>query len=67
MGLVKVEVPFDGLDCAGCEHESSFGWEAKRDYCALFQEGKASGARCVACVVNELRETGCGEGCECKG
>lgn len=48
MGKVKVEVPFSGSECNGCEWEFD-GDDVQGDFCGLFNELKESMKRCERC------------------
>ena len=57
MGLVKVELPFEGLECNVCMFEENAGSAINSwNYCNLFESEKPSGKRCFACVRNQLSE-----------
>ena len=53
MAFVRVEVPFVGSGCSGCEWEFD-GEDVKGDFCGLFNELKETGVRCMACCRNEI-------------
>ena len=59
MGMVRVELPFEGLDCNDCFMEESTNeydtQGAVHDYCLLFDQMKFKLQRCKRCVENELR------------
>lgn len=48
MAFVRVEVPFVGSGCSGCEWEFD-GEDVKGDFCGLFNELKETGVRCLGC------------------
>ena len=48
MGKVKVDVPFSGSECNGCEWEFD-GDDVQGDFCGLFNELKESRIRCEGC------------------
>lgn len=55
MGYVKVELPFESMDCNACFAEGSthsLDW----NYCELFDQTKFPLQRCMKCVENELTE-----------
>ena len=60
MGFVKVELPFEGLNCNDCiMEESTNDYDAdgaENDYCLMFDQMKFKLQRCKCCVENELRE-----------
>lgn len=56
MGMVRVELPFKGLDCNDCVYEDDANALELSDHCWLFDDFKESKKRCVKCVNAELRE-----------
>ena len=48
MAFVRVDVPFVGSDCNGCEWEFD-GDDVQGDFCGLFNELKETRQRCEGC------------------
>lgn len=56
MGLVKIELPFEGLKCNGCEWEVGACYNISNDFCDLYNQYKGEETRGSKCIENELRE-----------
>jgi len=54
MGQVKLDLPYEGIRCNGCEWELD-GEDTIGDFCGLFNRLKESGVRCIECHMAEAQ------------